>query len=608
MEEKLERILRKVQKPARYTGGELNQVVKENCPVNVAFCFPDIYEIGMSNLGMRILYTVLNNIDGVSCQRVFAPWTDMEAQMRENDVPLYALETGKPVGEFDIIAFTLGYEMAYSEVLNMLDLAGVPLHSWERTGLEQLVIAGGVCVYNGEPLSDFVDIFSLGEGEESTPELLALYRQAKEEGWNKEAFLLKAAQIEGMYVPSLYEVSYNGDGTVREIIAQNGVPAVVTKRILADMDSAVFPETMIVPSMEIVHDRVTLELFRGCIHGCRFCQAGYVYRPVRSKTLPTLLRQAENCLEGSGYQEISLSSLSSSDYKELEPLCDSLLEYCVPRNISLSLPSLRAGNFSMSLMEKVQKVRKSGLTFAPEAGTQRLRDAINKNVTEEDILNACRVSFKGGWNQVKLYFMLGLPTETDDDVVAIADLAWKVLREWKQNASNKARGVRITVSTAFFVPKPHTPFQWEPQISMEDYERRTMLLRDAMRTKAIGYNWHDGKTSYLEAALARGDRRLGRVIEEAWRTGARLDGWNETFDYNLWMRAFEACGLDPDFYVRRERGEDEVLPWDMINVGVSRKHLQSERKMAGLSQISPDCRASCMGCGANSLIGGACDE
>ena len=488
MTEKLERILPTVQKPARYVGGEYGQTMKDKRSVElrVAFCFPDTYEIGMSNLGMRILYAVMNRMEGVWCERVFAPWGDMEDAMRANGLPLYALESGDPVSEFDLIAFTIGYEMSYTNVLNMLRLSGVPLHAADRTGLEHMVFAGGACVYNPEPLADFIDFFSVGEGEESTPEILELYRRAKREGWSRSEFLRAVAQIEGVYVPSLYRHEWNEDGTLASVTPLDGAPARVTKRIVQDLDTALYPTDGIVPNTEIVHDRSNLEVMRGCIRGCRFCQAGYTYRPVRPRSPETLRRQAIESLENSGCHEITLSSLSTSDYRGLPELADAMLDYCAPRKINLSLPSLRADNFSRDLMLRLQQVRKSGLTFAPEAGTQRLRDAINKNVTEQEILDTCAIAFEGGWNNVKLYFMLGLPTETDEDVLGIAKLVYEILKTWREHASNKKRGVRIHVATAFFVPKPFTPFQWEKQITPEEYLRRAGPRRPPPRPRAGG--------------------------------------------------------------------------------------------------------------------------
>ena len=610
MNHTLEHILPRVQKPARYTGGEYNAVVKDRRQVDVryALCFPDTYEIGMSNLGMRILYGLMNEMEGVWCERVFAPWGDMEEEMRREGILLYGLESGDSIADFDLIGFSLGYEMAYTNVLNMLDLAGLPLRSEERYGLSPIVVAGGTCAYNPEPLAPFVDIFVLGEGEEVSVEIIQLYRKAREECWSKEEFLAAAAQIPGLYVPSLYEVSYRPDGTLERVMPREGAPAVVTKRIVRDFDKSYFPVKTIVPSTEIVHDRVMLELFRGCIRGCRFCQAGYAYRPVRARNPETLLQQGIEACKDSGYQEMTLSSLSTSDYRPLEHLCDGLLDWCEPNKVSLSLPSLRADNFSLGLMERVQHVRKSGLTFAPEAGTQRLRDAINKNVTEEDLLRSCRTAFSGGWSSVKLYFMLGLPTETDEDVLGIADLAEKVYKTWKEVTPNPKRGVNITVSTAWFVPKPHTAFQWEPQITMEEYQRRVKLLREHMKGRSIKYNWHDSQTSFLEAVFARGDRKVADVIETAWRQGAKFDAWSEYFDFDRWQAAFEACGVDPAFYANRTREKDELLPWDVTSVGVTKNFLWRERERAYEAVITPDCRVQCTGCGANKLYpGGKCD-
>ena len=604
MTDLMHRILPSVQKPARYTGGEWGEIQKnpEDVRVNIAFCFPDTYEIGMSNLGMRILYGVMNRMDGVWCQRVFAPWGDMEEAMRTHGLPLWALESQRPVKDFDMIAFTIGYEMAYSNVLNMLNLAGVPMRSQDRSGLKNIVFAGGVCAFNPEPLADYIDFFSLGEGEEITVEIVSLYDKAKSQGWSKEQFLREVSQIPGVYVPSFYRHEYNEDGTLSAIIPLNDAPKKITKRIIENLDEAYYPTQMIVPSTEIVHDRANLEVFRGCIRGCRFCQAGFSCRPVRKKSPEVLYKQAVQIMEQSGNNEITLSSLSTSDYRGLKALTDELIPYCADQRINLSVPSLRADNFSRELMEKLQTVRKSGLTFAPEAGTQRLRDVINKNLTEEEILTTCANAFSGGWNNVKLYFMLGLPTETDEDVLGIADLVYKIIKTWQANAVNKKRGLRVHVATAYFVPKPHTPFQWEKQISPQEYLRRCKLLKEHFYSKSIEYNYHSPDLSRLEAVFARGDRRLGAVIETAVKSGARLDGWDEYFNYAKWYDAFRKCGIEENFYTTRGYGEDEILPWDTIDVGVSKKFLKLERSRAYENRVTPDCRHGCAGCGANCLL------
>ena len=604
MTELLKRILPTVQKPARYTGGEYNEIKKDisQVRVRVAFCFPDTYEIGMSNVGMRILYGVMNEMDGVWCERVFAPWSDMEKAMRESGLPLWALESQDPVKDFDMIAFTIGYEMCYSNILNMLNLAGVPLRAKERSGLKNIVFAGGVCAFNPEPLAEFVDFFSLGEGEDITPEIIGLYDRAKKENWTKEQFLKQVSCIPGVYVPSFYEHSYNADGTLARVTPLHGAPEKVTKRIVEDLDKAYYPTRMIVPSTEIVHDRANLEVFRGCVRGCRFCQAGFSCRPVRKKSADVLYRQAVETLDDSGHNEITLSSLSTSDYRELKALTDEMIPYCADHKINLSVPSLRADNFSRELMQKLQTLRKSGLTFAPEAGTQRLRDVINKNLTEDEILSTCANAFSGGWSNVKLYFMLGLPTETDEDVLGVAELVYKIINVWKENASNKKRGLRVHVATAYFVPKPHTPFQWEKQITPEEYLRRAKLLKSHFYSKSIEYNYHEPDLSRLEAVFARGDRRLCDVIEEAVRRGARLDGWDEHFSYQTWLDAFAACGVNPDFYTVRGYAEEEILPWDTVDVGVSKKFLRLERGRAYAGTVTPDCRHGCSGCGSNKLL------
>ena len=604
MQVSLERILPIVHKPGRYTGGEYNQIKKDLNTVRtrIAFCFPDTYEIGMSNLGMRILYGVMNEMDGVWCERVFAPWADMQSAMEANHIPLWALESQDSVADFDMIAFTIGYEMSYSNILNMLRLSGVPLHSKDRQGLKNIVFAGGVCTFNPEPLADYIDFFSLGEGEESTVEIVSLYQKAQAKNWDKDRFLLEVSKIDGVYVPSFYRHEYNADGTLERIVPLNGAPATVTKRIVEDLDHTYFPTKPIVASTEIVHDRANLEVFRGCIRGCRFCQAGFSCRPVRRKSPEVLEAQAEATLASTGFGDLTISSLSTSDYRALPELMEGLIPYCTAHRVNLAVPSLRADNFSRELMEKLKTLRRSGLTFAPEAGSQRLRDVINKNLTEEEILSTCALAFSGGWNGVKLYFMLGLPTETDEDVLGIADLVYKVIQAWKENAVNKKRGLRVHVATAYFVPKPHTPFQWEPQITPEEYLRRCKLLKSHFYAKCIEYDYHSPDLSRLEAVFARGDRRVGPVIEEAMNRGAKLDGWDEFFDYPTWLDAFRACGVDINYYTTRGFGEDEILPWDPIDVGVRKDFLLRERHRAYESKVTPDCRQGGAGCGANCLL------
>lgn len=607
----VEKLLLKVQKPGRYVGGELNEVIKDKKDVDVrfAFCFPDTYEIGMSHLGMKILYGQFNSVPYIWCERVFAPWVDMEELMIENNIPLYALESGDPISEFDFIGFTLQYELSFTNMLNMLRLGNIPIRSSERTELKNIVCAGGPCACNPEPIADFVDLFFIGEGEDVDLEVIELYRKCRDEGKSKQEFLQLAAQIEGVYVPSLYDVEYNEDGTIKSFTPKSGAPAVIHKRIMPEMDEVYYPDNFVVPNIEIVHDRAVQEIFRGCIRGCRFCQAGFIYRPVREKSPEVIDRQCHNLCNNTGYDEVSLSSLSSSDYSQIVPLLERLTAWSKDEKVSISLPSLRVDGFTDEIMNKIKTVRKSGLTFAPEAGSQRMRDVINKNVEESELLKTCSTAFEGGWTTVKLYFMIGLPTETYDDVADIANLGQKVVDAY-YHCENRPKGksVRVTVSASCFVPKPFTPFQWEPQDTREEFADKQHHIKDSITTRKIQFNYHDSSTSYLEAVFARGDRRLCKAMELACERGFHFDGWNDCFDLDKWLEIFDECGIDPTFYANRRRSFDEILPWDHIDYGVTKDYLIKECKKAYENATTPHCRIKCNNCGAAKYGKGVCFE
>ena len=607
----VEKLLLKVQKPGRYVGGELNSVIKNKDEVDVrfAFCFPDTYEIGMSHLGMKILYSVLNEKPYIWCERVFAPWLDMEELMKEKNIPLFALESGDSITDFDFIGFTLQYELSFTNVLNMLKLADIPIKSDDRKSLGQIVVAGGPCACNPEPLAPFIDIFFIGEGEEVDLEVVELYRKCKAENKTKDEFLRLASQIKGVYVPALYDVEYNDDGTLKSFTPRDNAPAVVEKRLMMDMDNSYFPENFVVPNIEIVHDRAVSEIFRGCIRGCRFCQAGFLYRPVREKSVETINSQCKALCDNTGYDEVSLSSLSSSDYTKIIDLLTELNVWANEDKVSISLPSLRVDGFSDDILDRIKTVRKSGLTFAPEAGTQRLRDVINKNVREDELKETCSKAFNSGWTKVKLYFMIGLPTETYEDVEGIAKLAQMVVDTY-YSCENKPKGksVTVTISTASFVPKPFTPFQWDGQNSREMLMDKQKHLKDSITTKKINYNYHDADTSFIEAVFARGDRRLAKSLELACEKGFRFDGWGDCFSLEKWLEVFEECGIDPDFYATRERELDELLPWDFLDYGVKKEFLLKERKKAYDDAVTPHCRLKCSNCGAAKYGGGVCYE
>ena len=605
MQKNISTILKSVQKPGRYTGGEFGQIVKDKSKIKmrIAFCFPDTYEIGMSNLGMKILYGALNQMEDVWCERVFAPWTDMEEQMRKNDVPLFTLESKDNVKDFDIMAISLQYELCYTTAVNMIDLAGLPIYAKDRDENMPVILGGGPCAYNAEPVADFFDIFSIGEGEEALCELSQLYLDMKSNGtYTKSAFLREASHLKGFYVPSLYNVEYNEDGTIKLFEPKYAdVPKKVEKRVVEDLNTSYFPLKPVMPYIETVHDRIMLETFRGCIRGCRFCQAGMVFRPVREKSAEVLNAQAQEIYKNTGYNEISLTSLSISDYSCLNEATDMLLDWTNKCKVNLSLPSLRADSFTKELMRKVSGVRSSGLTFAPEAGTQRLRDAINKNLYEDDLLNAVRLAFEGGKSQVKLYFMNGLPTETYEDIEGISVLAKHVVDEFYKMPVRPKKPVQVTVSVSCFVPKPHTPFQWEPQDTLDSLVDKQRFLGEKITDRKVRYNWHEAKVSRLEAVFSKGDRRLSKAISVAVGKGIHFDAWDEYFDYDKWMAVFEECGIDPSFYANRKIGFDEILPWDVIDIGVNKSFLISENKKAYESKTTPNCKEKCSGCGANRL-------
>ena len=612
LKEKIERILPLVQKPARYTGGELNSVVKdkENVDIRFAFCFPDTYEIGMSHLGMKILYSLINSRENYWCERVFAPDTDMEKIMRERDIPLFGLESRDALTDFDAVGFTLQYELSFTNVLNMLNLGKIPLRSKDRGDTLDLpiIVAGGPCVCNPEPLADFIDAFQIGEGEEMMLDFLDLLNEYKKQGKSRKEFLIAASKIDGIYVPSLYRVDYNEDGTIKSVTAECGAPERVNKRVVADLDKIFYPDNFVVPFVEVVHDRVVHEIFRGCIRGCRFCQAGFWYRPIREKSVETISKQSQRLACTTGYDELSLCSLSSSDYTKITELLEELLGWASPQKINIALPSLRIDNFSDELKEKLALVRRSGLTFAAEAGTQRMRNVINKNITEEEILSTCRKAFIGGWTAVKLYFMVGLPTETDADVIGINELSQKVVNEFYNNPDKpKGKGVSVSAGVSSFVPKPCTPFQWEPQDTREELHRKQQLLLETCTTKKITFRFHNTDLTFLEGVFARGDRKLCDVIEAAYNNGCTFDSWDDKFNYEGWMKAFEDCGISTEFYANRRRSYEEILPWDHINSGIKKSFLIAENEKAKQAQTTGHCRQQCASCGSNSLNGGKCD-
>lgn len=602
----LDRILKRVEKPARYIGMEQNAIMKDldNIKVKFAFSFPDIYDVGMSHLGLHIIYNLINDEDDFACERVFAPWIDMEEEMRKEKLPLFTLESKEEVKNFDFLGFTLQYEMSYTNILNILDLSNIPLLSKDRTDDDPIVIAGGPCAYNPEPIADFIDLFVIGEGEEVTLEILNIYKKHKENNWDKEEFLKEVAKLQGIYVPKFYDVIYNDDGTIKEMVTLDSeIPKTINKRMIRDVDSMYAPERIIVPYIETVHDRVSMEIFRGCTHGCRFCQAGMIYRPIREKSIDRIVELAEKLVESTGYENISLSSLSSCDYSELHALIKRLMEKFEEKKVGVSLPSLRLDSFSIDILKEIEKVRKSGLTFAPEAGSQRLRNVINKGITEENLISTVTYMFREGWSTIKLYFMIGLPTETDEDVLGIKDLAYKVKDIFFQMPKEERKGnLKITTSASCFVPKPFTPFQWVGQESMEEFYRKIRLVKDSIRDNKVTFNYHDPKLSYLEAIIARGDRRIGKLILKAWEEGCKFDGWSEHFKYETWISSMEELNIDGDFYALRNRPLDEVFPWDFISPGVSKDYLIKEYKKSLEEETTSDCRNQCRGCGITDCV------